>query len=218
MSLSAVNSLSGLNHSTSEGILGNNSATGLRNEFLQMMVAQIQNQDPLNPLDGAEYVAQLAQFSTVESLENLRIQEQQNGVMLNTLQVLQSAQLVGRQVTVPASSVELAQAETLRGHVDFPEGADSVTLQVYDANGQVVAERFWVGGAEARFDIELPTGRYRLVAEARQGSATQISSTYLQREVEKVSLGNHGSDIRLQLTGVGDLSLFSVTEFSHANL
>lgn len=48
-----------------------NSATSLENEFISLMVAQIQNQDPLNPLDGTEYVSQLAQFSQVQSTENM---------------------------------------------------------------------------------------------------------------------------------------------------
>src|SRR5690606_5935666 len=97
-----INNLNGAGANHTGGVQGNDKdAFALRNEFLQMMVAQVQNQDPLNPLDGTEYVSQLAQFSMVEGLEYMRQQEQQNGVLLNTLQVLQSSQLVGKQVTVP---------------------------------------------------------------------------------------------------------------------
>ncbi|WP_241519099.1 flagellar hook capping FlgD N-terminal domain-containing protein [Aeromonas salmonicida] len=62
----------------------------LRNEFLQMMVAQIQNQDPTNPLDGAQYVTQLAQFSMVEGVESLKVLQQKSINMMDTQQVLQS--------------------------------------------------------------------------------------------------------------------------------
>ena len=84
------------NSSTSTG--SSTSSTGsteLKNEFLQMMVAQINNQDPLNPLDGTEYVSQLAQFSMVEGVENLRVLQQKSLTMQDTEQVLQSTALVG---------------------------------------------------------------------------------------------------------------------------
>ncbi|MGL5505566.1 MAG: flagellar hook capping FlgD N-terminal domain-containing protein, partial [Aeromonas veronii] len=61
-----------------------NSGMQLRNEFLQMMVAQIQNQDPTNPLDGAQYVAQLAQFSMVEGVEGLKKLQLQSNTKMDT--------------------------------------------------------------------------------------------------------------------------------------
>ena len=79
MSLPQVSGLdtarSASQYSATPDIASNNTTAGqgvqLRNEFLQMMVAQIQNQDPTNPLDGAQYVTQLAQFSMVEGVEGL---------------------------------------------------------------------------------------------------------------------------------------------------
>ncbi|MDX9874815.1 MAG: flagellar hook capping FlgD N-terminal domain-containing protein [Spongiibacteraceae bacterium] len=204
---------------SSDGIAGNSSdAFALRNEFLQMMVAQVRNQDPLNPLDGAEYVAQLAQFSTVESLEYLRLQERQNGVLLNTLQVLQSAQLVDKQVSVPATAVQLDSAQTLNGHVVFPSDAERVVMQVIDANGHVVAAQDWLNPAtDTGFSFNLPAGAYRLAAVAHAGNAERDVVAHVQRTVEKVSLGSSSGDIRLQIEGVGNVSLFDVTEFGAAS-
>mgnify|MGYP005675171267 FL=1 len=70
-----------------------NSATSLQNEFITLMVAQIQNQDPLNPLDGTEYVSQLAQFSQVQSTENMSMLMQNSMVLLDNMQVLSTAGL-----------------------------------------------------------------------------------------------------------------------------
>ncbi|MDF5512545.1 flagellar hook capping FlgD N-terminal domain-containing protein, partial [Vibrio parahaemolyticus] len=79
-----------------------NSASSLENEFISLMVAQIQNQDPLNPLDGTEYVGQLAQFSQVQSTENMSKTMQQSMVLLDNMQVLSTAGLVGQTVYVNA--------------------------------------------------------------------------------------------------------------------
>lgn len=216
MSLPGINNLNGAGaNNTGTGVQGNGTdAFALRNEFLQMMVAQVQNQDPLNPLDGTEYVSQLAQFSMVEGLEYMRQQEQQNGVLLNTLQVLQSSQLVGKEVTVPATGFELSSSQNVAGQVAMPEGAESVTLKIYNSDGQVVAEKTWSADAkDTAFAFDLPAGKYRIEAKAQNEQGSAAATAYLQRTVEKVTLGANGGDIQLQLDGMGQLSLFSVIEF-----
>ncbi|MCV5246272.1 flagellar hook assembly protein FlgD, partial [Escherichia coli] len=70
-------------------------------------VAQIQNQDPLNPLDGTEYVGQLAQFSQVQSTENMSKTMQQSMILLANMQVLSTAGLVGQTVYVNSKEFEL---------------------------------------------------------------------------------------------------------------
>lgn len=216
MSLPGINNLNGAGaNNTGNGVQGNGKdAFALRNEFLQMMVAQVQNQDPLNPLDGTEYVSQLAQFSMVEGLEYMRQQEQQNGVLLNTMQVLQSSQLVGKQVTVPVTGLTLDTAQRVEGQVAMPEGAEQITLKIYNEFGAVVAEKTWgAGSPDTAFGFDLPAGKYRLEAKAQQDDKTVAGAAYLHRTVEKVSLSPQSGDIQLQLDGIGALSLFSVVEF-----
>ncbi|EKO3991304.1 flagellar hook assembly protein FlgD, partial [Vibrio fluvialis] len=86
---------SGSATTTNTGISSNgldaNDSTSLQNEFISLMVAQIQNQDPLNPLDGTEYVGQLAQFSQVQSMENMSSLMQNSMVLLDNMQVLSTA-------------------------------------------------------------------------------------------------------------------------------
>lgn len=220
MSVNSITGGSGAGLAGDNGIARNgDNAFALRNEFLQMMVAQVRNQDPLNPLDGTEYVSQLAQFSTVEGLEYLRMQEQQNSVLLNTMQVLQSAQLVGKQVTVPASTVNFTSDDTLAGRVAMPEGAEGVTLKVYDAAGNVVAEKSWAASSsDTTFEFDLSAGKYRLDVEAVGEDVVGRAATYLQREVERVSLAGDGGDIQLQFAGGGSMSLFNVVEFGNVGV
>lgn len=205
------------NGTTANAIAGNdNSAAGLKNEFLTLMVAQIKNQDPLNPLDGAEYVAQLAQFSTVEGIENMGKLQNQNNVLMDTLQVLQSTNLAGKQVSIPVDRINLDTEEELTGTVALPAAASEVEVRALDAAGNVV-ESVNLGARDAgetAFTLpELDAGQYTLEVIARNGDDLTTYPPKLQRTVEKVSVPSDGSDIRLQVAGVGSVSLFSISEF-----
>jgi len=221
MSIAQVNSLnntapSGGSGTVSSNGLGND-ASSLQNEFLTMMVSEIQNQDPLNPIDGSQYVGQLAQLSTVSGLENLRVLQQQTATQLDTLQVLQSTQLVGKKVLVPASALKLDQAENVSGQVNMSGPADSVDLKVYDVNGQLVAERKWNATTDSAlsFDLgELPAGQYSFEVNSAKDGATSAQTASLSRTVDSVNLPGTG-DIELNVNGIGNISLYKVTQFSN---
>lgn len=112
-----------------------NSASSLQNEFITLMVAQIQNQDPLNPLDGTEYVSQLAQFSQVQSTENMSTLMQNSMVLLDNMQVLSTASLVGQTVYVGSNEVELADGAQ-KGRIELAHSSSQVNVVVEDEFGQ----------------------------------------------------------------------------------
>lgn len=116
----------------------------LRNEFLQMMVAQIQNQDPTNPLDGAQYVTQLAQFSMVEGVESLKVLQQKSINMMDTQQVLQSTDLIDKEVMVPSKTLTQSAEKGIRGQIELAGAADQVELKVYDEHGTWLRPRIGV--------------------------------------------------------------------------
>lgn len=193
-----------------------NTAGALENEFLTLMVAQIRNQDPLNPLDGAEYVAQLAQFSTVEGVENIARMQQQNNIRLDTMQVLQSTQLVGKQVSVPVQEIQLQDAETLTGTVELDASASDVRVWALGSDGKIAGEVKLGARSAGSVEFELPSlaeGHYTLQAVVARGDQVTTVNPYLYRTVEKVSVPPQGGDVRLQVEGVGSLSLFSINEF-----
>lgn len=193
-----------------------NDAAGLKNEFLTLMVAQIKNQDPLNPLDGAEYVAQLAQFSTVEGIERMSQLQSKNNILMNTMQVLQSTQLVGREVSVPVARIEVAKGETLKGSVQLDGAAQDVRVRALGADGKVVGEAKLGARTAGEVAFELPNlkaGQYRLEVVSARGDQLTTGIPMLQRVVEKVSVAAGGGDVRLQVSGVGNISLFSVSDF-----
>ncbi|MCJ8349458.1 flagellar hook capping FlgD N-terminal domain-containing protein [Moritella sp.] len=193
-----------------------NSALGLKNEFLQMMVAQIKNQDPLNPLDGTEYVSQLAQFSMVEGIEGLRTGQSGQAEMLYTQQVLQSTALIGTEVLVPSTGIAAKQGEKPNGVIRIDGAADEVTLTVKDLNGNVVDTQTWKYPESGDIAFEVPAldeGSYVLGVEVKMGGQVLNGVPLLSREVEKVSLPKTGSDIQLSIAGMGSVSLFSISEF-----
>ena len=212
MSLPQVSSLdtarSASQRATTPDIATNGASTGqsaqtgtqLRNEFLQMMVAQIQNQDPTNPLDGAQYVTQLAQFSMVEGVEGLKVLQQKSINMMDTQQVLQSTDLIDKEVMVPSQTLSQKDEQHIRGQVELGGAADQVELKVYDKHGTLVAAKNW-GESEYSFEVKA----------SLSGVAT-TTKNYVASKVERVSLPGTG-EIMLQVAGVGDVPLFSAVQF-----
>ncbi|MFZ2386601.1 MAG: flagellar hook capping FlgD N-terminal domain-containing protein, partial [Polaromonas sp.] len=110
--------------------------------FLKLLVTQLNNQDPLNPLDNAQLTSQLAQMSTVSGIEKLNTAFQSLLAQSGSSQVLQSASLIGRTVLVPGNELALAQGTGGSTNVPFavemPAGADSVKVTVTNAAGDTV--------------------------------------------------------------------------------
>ena len=192
-----------------------NGGMQLRNEFLQMMVAQIQNQDPTNPLDGAQYVAQLAQFSMVEGVEGLKVLQQKSINMMDTQQVLQSTALIDKEVMVPSKTLKQQQEQQIRGQIELQGAAEQVDLKVYDQHGVLVASKSWGESKAGGLDYELPllpAGEYSFEVKASTGKALVGSTNYVASKVDRVTLPGTG-EIMLQVAGVGDVPLFNAIQF-----
>ena len=109
-----------------------------KNEFLKLLVTQMNNQDPLSPQENGEFIAQLAQFSTVEGIETLNssMESLLNGYQSS--QALQASSLVGRTVIVPADQAIVDTGKGLKGQLALPVASDNVYVNVTDAAGSVV--------------------------------------------------------------------------------
>lgn len=108
-----------------------------QDRFLKLLVAQMKNQDPLNPLDNAEVTSQLAQLSTVNGIEKLNATIQGMVSMFTAGQSMQAAAMIGKNVLVPGTSVQLVQGNGLFG-VDLAEAADQVKVTIHDASGAAI--------------------------------------------------------------------------------
>ncbi|MDX1341015.1 MAG: flagellar hook capping FlgD N-terminal domain-containing protein [Reinekea sp.] len=139
--------VSGVNSALSQYDIGNkkpeeNKSNDLgKTEFLELMIAKLNNQDPLKPQDDAQFIAELAQFSTVEGIQNMSDGFAELATSYKSSQALQASALVGGAVTIDGNdSSQLRYGELVFGMADVPAGADELYLQIEDEFGQIVED------------------------------------------------------------------------------
>lgn len=110
-----------------------------KNDFLKLLVAQMNNQNPLEPQDNTEFVAQLAQFSSVEGIDNLNNTVDDMATELRSSQALQASSLVGQSVVVPGNEYGFLQSgDLIASYSDVPATTSNVRLQIKDNTGQTL--------------------------------------------------------------------------------
>lgn len=165
------------------------SSEDIQNRFLTLLVAQLENQDPLNPLENSELTSQLAQMSTVQGIEQLNTTLDSLVNSLADTQALQAAALIGKTVLVSGSSLTLSGGEAFGG-VTLANAADTVTVQIYDAAGNLVQTQS-IGPAEA--------GNLLFSWDGATGSGTAADGAYSF----KVSASNGGQSVEAQAMQLG---------------
>ena len=108
-----------------------------KDDFLDMLVAQLQNQNPLNPMDGADFTAQLAQFSSLEQLSNVNAKMESLLLYNNVLCNYESVGLIGKEITATGSRI-VVDGESADITYDLPEDAREVTIEIYNMAGDRV--------------------------------------------------------------------------------
>ncbi len=191
-------------------------------EFLTLMLAQIQNQDPLKPMDNGEFLTQLAQIETAGGIADL--QRSTNDVVnaLQSSQALQASSMVGRSVVVPSDVSSLSNGR-LGGSVAVYEEADRVEVKIYSESGSLVktidlgsllkgiADFSWDGTDES--GNSLPDGQYEIKSTAWYSSGvTEELPTMAIARVESVTIGGGSQGIALNLDGLGSWRMADVLQ------
>lgn len=189
--------------------------------FLELMIAQMENQDPLEPASNSEFVAQLAQFSTVEGLDNLNSSvEGMVGSFRQSL-ALQASTLVGRSVRVATDGARFDGTTPLAGAAVLSGSTPELRVTIADEAGNHV--RTLLLGARAAGDARFawdgtdeagkpqPPGRYRLTAEARTADGLAGVPLEVGANVNSVTLTAAGQ-IVLNVDGVGPVPMADVKE------
>ena len=191
-----------------------------KNEFLELLVTQLNNQNPLEPQENGEFIAQLAQFSTVEGVEKLNSSMETMLSGYQSSQALQASSLVGRKVIVPTDKAVVDTSETFKASIVLPTTSSNVAVNVYDSAGTVV-NRINMGQQQAgnvsfMWDGKdssgktLPPSTYRFEAQATYQGETKGLYTLLPANVDSVTLGQNGGELQLNLAGVGSIGLSQV--------
>ncbi|MGX9720106.1 flagellar hook capping FlgD N-terminal domain-containing protein [Stenotrophomonas acidaminiphila] len=191
-------------------------------DFLRLMTTQLQHQDPLKPMDNSQMVAQMAQLSTVQGINDLNksvtgFQESMAGD-----QILRGAAMVGHDVLVPSTKFMLGDEGQTGGTLAAP-GPGTITVDVTDADGRKVTQLSVPAEAAGELPFQwdgtdaegkrMPAGAYTIAATYTDVSGKQSKlSTYVQAEVESVTVGSDG--LYLNLKGLGAAPLDYVLRVS----
>jgi flagellar basal-body rod modification protein FlgD len=190
-------------------------------DFLTLMTAQLQNQDPLNPTDSNQFLSQLSELSTVEGISQLNTSMTTLSNSMLSSQALTSASLVGKGILAPATAATYASGQALSGAVQVPTGATGVTLTVTNAAGAIVnqmsvpsaagLQTFSWNGTTSNGQ-PAPSGTYNVAATAEVGGATEAASTLISGTVSSVTLGAAGASPTLNTPQLGPVALSAVTQ------
>lgn len=190
---------------------------GSEDRFLKLLVAQMQNQDPMNPLDNAQVTSQMAQISTVSGIDKLNTTVAGLNGQLVQLQALQGATLVGRDVTVSGNRLSVADGSGVGGF-ELNSAADNVKVEILNAAGQVAGSLNLGALSGGSHSFAWPAGsvqdgdNYRFRVSATSGSSSVLAGTLMRDHVDAVS--GVGSSLRLELSHSGAVSYDSVKAFN----
>lgn len=147
-----------------------------KQDFLTLFTAQLQNQNPLEPVKNEAFVAQLAQFSQLEALTNMQTSLDSFVTSMSGERMLNSASLIGKKVAMTDTPTLVTSGSGVEGSIDLPFGASGIQVNVHDRQGRLVQELIagpqtpgtmpvaWDGRDAA--DNPVPSGLYRLSATA----------------------------------------------------
>lgn len=211
----ASQTTSGSNTSTSK----TTTSAAIEDRFLKLLVTQLQNQDPLNPMDSSQTTSQMAQISTVTGIEKLNTAMTNMATALASNQSYQAATLVGHSVLADGKGLTLANGSASAG-IELAGDADDVTVSVKDASGNVV-QKVSLGAQKAglvTFSWDGKTdaggtaadGNYTFSVAATQGGKSVDSNTLSYGKVGSVTFDASG--IKLQVSGLGSVSMADIRQ------
>ncbi|MEL6868248.1 MAG: flagellar hook assembly protein FlgD [Pseudomonadota bacterium] len=192
-------------------------------QFLELMLAQFENQDPFEPMENGEFLSQLAQFSTASGIEELQTAFSDFSTSIYSDQALQAASLVGRDVLVASELVRTSGAgESVNGAIEIDGASGSVTLDVLDASGQLVQTlelgvqqpgnaAFSWNGTDADGASVAP-GIYQFNARVVRADQVESVPTMVRTNVGSVTLGRNGEGVTINSGSLGVFSFADVRQ------
>jgi flagellar basal-body rod modification protein FlgD len=189
-------------------------------DFLTLLTAQLQNQDPLNPMQNTEFLGQMAQFSTVSGIERMNGSLEGLGAGLREMRMGMASNMIGQSVMVPASLAYPGRDGAYRGDVQLDQPAQDVLVRYQDATTGAVLHQEFLGPQRAGavpFAWQNPPAEFvaghkavRISVEAQQGDTTNQLAPRVYAKVLAGVIGQGRDDISLDVEGFGLLQSIEV--------
>ena len=195
------------------------STAATQDRFMKLLVTQMKNQDPLNPLDNAQVTSQLAQLSTVTGIDKVNATLQSLMGSMQSSQSLQAAGMIGHSVLAPGSGLALASGKSVFG-VDLAAGADKVEVTIKDAAGNVVRKMdlgnqpagmqplVWDGTTDA--GAAAADGQYTFDVSAVTGGKPVAATALALGQVLSVSTSAQG--VSLNVRNIGSVAMSDIRQ------
>jgi flagellar basal-body rod modification protein FlgD len=215
-----------IDSSTSGGALLGTAQSNVmgKDDFLNLLITQLQNQDPLNPTDSTEFTAQLAQFSSLEQLGNVNENLTELKHVQASINNSQAVALIGKAITAVGNSIQLTDAGAVQCDFSLNDDAAVVVASIYDSTGEFVADfesRSLSDGQHALYwdgtdnqGNRMANGTYTFEILAADAKGREIgSTTFFSGTVERVTFEN---DTSYLISGNQKIALEDVVEVAGA--
>lgn len=213
MAVNSINTTTASTASTTSTTSGSNTLDEAQTRFMTLLVTQMQNQDPLNPMDNQDLTAQIAQLNTVSGINKLNTSVESLLSNLQASQSMQAANLIGRTVVVESPNIELKNGSAAVV-VDLAKDVDALQVEVVNQAGETVrtlnAGASTAGWQEVNWDGKTDTGltaadgTYTLKVNASYHGSAVTASTLAMGKVDGVSMGNSG--VKLISSTLGEVA------------
>tara|TARA_B100002019_G_scaffold126069_1_gene108553 strand:- start:1051 stop:1728 length:678 start_codon:yes stop_codon:yes gene_type:complete len=193
-----------------------------KDAFLKLMITQLQNQDPLNPAKNEDFIAQLAQFSSVEGIQNINSSIGDLATSFKSSQALEASSLVGRQVQISSNEARLTDNGEVKGTITLNSDVSDIKLSIEDSSGNVI--RLLDIGSHQRGDVNfswdgsnnsgtrMANGSYTLKANGIVDGQDAQLSLAVGANVNSVTISQN-NEMLLNVDGVGAIPFSDVKRF-----
>jgi len=208
---------------TTNDTAASTSGTALgKDDFLKLLVTQMKNQDPLNPMDGTEYTAQLAQFSSLEALQNIDAEIQQLKTTQAAANNSRAADYLGKTVTAVGDSFDLSSGTVSNLRYRLDNAAAETYVKVYNGAGQYVTSidsgaraagehLFTWDGLDSQ-GVAAPDGAYFIEVMAVDGNGNPVATeTVFSGQATEI---NFRDDTAYILVGGREVTLEDIRKIS----
>jgi len=200
---------------SSQGDLG-------QEDFLALMTAQLQNQDPFEPMESGDFLSDMAAFGTNDGIAKLQESFSDLAASLYSNQALEASAMVGKNALVAGNTGHFDGTNPVEGGVNLPSSVTDLTVTITGLGGHIIKQmdmgiqpagvtNFSWDGTDNSGNT-MPQGTYNIVAEATVNGSNTALETLAEGVVESVTLGSGGAAPTFNIKGIGEATFDDIKQ------